>query len=49
MRPTFWLVALVLALALAMLLTLWAGHTGRIRTLHGAEGTAPAPVRNRAS
>ncbi|GAB6063760.1 hypothetical protein [Deferrisoma palaeochoriense] len=44
MRPTLWLWILVAALAFAMAWTLWAGRTGRIRSLHGAEGRAPAPV-----
>jgi len=46
-RPTLWLVTL--ALALAMIPTLWAGYTGRTQTLHDAEGAAPIPIRNRAS
>ncbi len=28
-------------LAAGMVLTLWAGRTGRVRSLHGAEGRAP--------
>ncbi len=44
MRPPFWLAVLVLALLLGMILTLWAGRTGRIRSLHGAQGRRVDPV-----
>ncbi len=41
MRPGMWLLFLVLALVAGMVLTLWAGSAGRIRSLHGAHGWAP--------
>ncbi len=44
MRPPLWLAALILALLLGMIFTLWAGRTGRIRSLHGAEGRRAEPA-----
>ncbi len=40
-RPGLWVVLLVLALAAGMVLTLWAGWTGQIRSRHGVQGWAP--------